>query len=118
VAVDRSRRDGYSEQYGLSVQQQFPSAFVLQIGYFGSQAHKMYSTSFVNLIDPLTGLQPLPQFSIVQIIGSHGNSAFNGMQVSLQRHAVNGFSLGADYTLAYSRDNGSVGAGDAIPRRT
>ncbi len=113
LAIDLSRRDGYAEQYGLSVQQQLPSAFVLQIGYFGSQAHKMYSTSFVNLIDPSTGRRPLLQFSNVQVTGSQGNSAFNGLHVSLQRHAVGGFSVGADYTLGYSRDNGSVGAGDA-----
>lgn len=115
VAIDRLRRDGYAEQYGLSVQQQLPSAFVLQMGYFGSQAHKMYSTTFINLIDPATGRRPLPQFSIVPMTESHGNSAFNGLEVSLQRHAVNGFSLGAEYTLAFSRDNGSVGAGDATP---
>jgi hypothetical protein len=86
---------------------------VLQIGYFGSQAHKLYSTSFVNLIDASTGRRPLPQFSNLEMKGSQGNSAFNGLHVSLQRHAVNGFSLGADYTLGYSRDDGSVGAGDA-----
>jgi hypothetical protein len=115
VAIDPARRSGYAEQYGLTVQQQLPSSFVLQVGYFGSQAHKLYSTTFVNLIDPSTGRRPLPQFSNVTMTESHGQSAFNGLQASLQRHFVNGFSLGAEYTLAYSRDNGSVGAGDATP---
>src|SRR5262249_9323935 len=48
VAIDPSRRDGYAEQYGVSVQQQLPGAFVLQVGYFGSQGHKLYSTTFTN----------------------------------------------------------------------
>ncbi len=112
-ALDRSRRDLYSENYSLSVQQQLPLDFVMQVGYVGGQGHKLFSRSFVNVIDPVTGRRPLPQFSRIDIKRNNSNSNFNAMQVSLHRQFVNGFLLGGQYMWSHSINEGSVGGGEA-----
>ncbi len=112
-ALDRRRRDLYSESYGLSVQQELPWRSVLQVGYVGNQGHHLFSRSFVNLIDPATGQRPLSQFSRVDMKANDGNSNFHGLQVSLHRQMVNGFLLGAQYMWSHAINDASVGGGEA-----
>ena len=40
-SLQRDRRDLYSAQWGLSIQQELPAAFMTQIGYVGSSASKV-----------------------------------------------------------------------------
>jgi Carboxypeptidase regulatory-like domain/TonB dependent receptor-like, beta-barrel len=112
-ALQRDRRDLYSLNYSLSVQQELPLQFVMQVGYVGGQGHKLFSRSFINVVDPSTGQRPLPAFGKIDYKANDGNSNFHGLLVSLYRQFSQGLSLGAQYMWSHSINDGSVGGGEA-----
>jgi hypothetical protein len=112
-ALQRDRRDLYSLNYSLSVQQELPQHFVMQVGYVGGQGHKLFARSFVNVVDPRTGQRPLPAFGKIDYKANNGNSNFHGLQVSLHRQFYNGLLVGAQYMWSHSINDGSVGGGEA-----
>jgi carboxypeptidase family protein/TonB-dependent receptor-like protein len=112
-ALQRDRRDLYSLNYSLSVQQELPASFVMQVGYVGGQGHKLFARSFINVVDPRTGQRPLPAFGKIDFKANDGNSSFHGLQLSLYRQFYQGLSVGAQYMWSHSLNDGSVGGGEA-----
>jgi hypothetical protein len=112
-ALQRDRRDLYSLNYSLSVQQELPAHFVMQVGYVGGQGHHLFARSFINVVDPRTGQRPLPAFSRIDIKKNDGNSNFHGLQVSLHRQFQTGLLVGAQYMWSHSINDRSVGGGEA-----
>ena len=111
-ADDRRRKDTFVTQWGLSVQQTLPADFVGTISYVGSQGHHLLTLSEVNVVDPLTGLRPYPDFGQVDWRGNRNNSNYNGLSVAVKRSFSRGFLLGANYMWSHEIDNGSNGSGD------
>jgi hypothetical protein len=111
--VDPNRRDMYSQQWGLSIQQQLPSEFVAQVSYNGGNAHKILSRAYVNGIDPATGKRPAPSFGKIDGKFSHGNGSFNSLQVELKRRLSGGLQLGSEYMWSHSLNNGATGGGES-----
>lgn len=111
-ALQRDRRDLYSLNYSLSVQQQLPARFVMQVGYAGNQGHRLFSRTFTNVIDPALRRRTLPEFGRIDMKANWGNSNFHGLLVSLHRQFVQGFMLGAQYMWSHSINDGSVGGGE------
>ncbi len=64
-SLQRDRRDLYSSQWGLSIQQELPVSFIAQIGYVGSAASKVTTRRDENVLDPVTKKRPLPDFGAV-----------------------------------------------------
>jgi len=60
---DQNRKDGYDEDWDLTVQRLLPHSFLGQIAYQGSEGHRLFSATRVNRIDPLTGTRPLPDLA-------------------------------------------------------
>jgi hypothetical protein len=114
-ALEIHRQDLYTEQYSLSVQQELPGRFLMQVGYVGNQGHHLFGRSFLNTIDPLTGRRPLATFGQIDEKTNEGNSTFHGLQVSLHRQFIGGFLLGGQYMWSHSINDGSVGGGDGDP---
>lgn len=112
-ALQRDRRDLYSESYSLTIQQYLPWDFVTQVGYIGGQGHHLFARSFVNVINPATGQRPLPNFSAIDIKANDGNSNFNALQISLHRQMRSGLLIGAQYMWSHSINDRSVGGGEA-----
>ncbi len=112
-ALQRDRRDLYSENYSLTIQQTLPWDFTAQIGYVGGQGHHLFGRSFVNVINPATGQRPLPAFSRIDQKNSVSNSNFHGLQVSLHRQMRGGLLIGAQYMWSHSINENSVGGGEA-----
>jgi hypothetical protein len=112
-ALQRDRRDLYSLNYSLSVQQELPQHFVMQVGYVGGQGHKLFARSFINVFDPVLNRRPLPAFGRIDYKANDGNSNFHGLQVSLHRQFQSGFLFGAQYMWSHSINDGSVGGGEA-----
>jgi len=110
--LQRDRRDIYSIQWGFSIQQQLPAEFVTQIGYVGSTAHKLFSRSYLNVIDPATGRRPLPAFGRVGTKANMGNSNFNALQVSVHRHFSRGLLWASEYMWSHAINDGSLGGGE------
>ncbi len=112
-ALYRHHRDLYAMEYGLSIQQNLPAGILLDTGYFGSGGRRLFARSYVNLIDPATGLRPLPGFDQVDIKYDDGNSSFNSLHVGLSRRYKNGFLWELKYLWSHSINDGSVGGGES-----
>jgi hypothetical protein len=110
-SLQRDRRDGYSQQWTFSVQQQFPWDIVGQAAYVGSNGHHLFNRTFVNTIDPVTGRRPFPNFSNIDEKQNNGNSSFNGLQLSVTRPTRHGLNWQAQYMWSHNISD-NAGAGD------
>ena len=109
---DRRRKDTYVSQWGLSVQQALPADFVGTVSYVGSKGTYLLTLSEVNVFDPVTGLQPYPDFGLVSWRGNKNNSNYNGLSVAVKRSFSHGFLFSANYMWSHEIDDGSNGSGD------
>jgi hypothetical protein len=111
-AMDRRRKDMYVSQWGLSIQQTLPHDMVGTVSYVGSKGTHILSLSYVNVIDPVTGVRPYPQFGQISWRGNDSNSTYEGLALSLQRYFRNGLLFSVNYTYSHEIDDGSMGSGD------
>lgn len=109
----RDRKDMYVTQWGLSVQQALPHDFVGTLSYAGSKGTYGLITSYVNLIDPATGLRPYPAFGQVRWRGNSNSSSYDGFVASLQRTFTRGLLVSANYTYSHQIDEDAPGGGDS-----
>ncbi len=127
--VDPNFTSPYAENYNLTVERQLGKEIVLSVGYVGSVAHK---TTTIWELNP--GLNPqgcaadpncvknrvnqwalYPQnfqyntsiYGSIGNIGSGGNSNYNSLQVSVNKHFSRGLQFLAAYTYAHAMDNSS-----------
>ncbi len=111
-AEQRDRKDTYAAQWGLSVQQALPEDFVGTLSYVGMKGTHLLQESYVNVINPLTGLRPYPAFSEIAWRGTTGNSDYEALSVSLKRSFARGLLASANYTWSHEIDDDSNGSGD------
>jgi hypothetical protein len=110
---DRRRKDMYVSQWGLSVQQELPHKFIDTLAYAGSKGTYLLTTSYVNLINPTTGLRPYSAFGQVQWRGNTNSSSYESFVESLQRTFTHGLLVTANYTWAHEIDQDAAGGGDS-----
>jgi hypothetical protein len=111
-SLQRDRRDLYSAQWGLSIQQELPSKFTMQVGYVGSSATHVTARSDLNVLDPITRTRPLPTFNRIDEKRNDGKSNFNALQVSLHRRLARNFTWGTEYMWSHSINDGATGGGE------
>jgi hypothetical protein len=111
-AEQRDRKDTSVTQWGLSLGQQLPANFVMNLAYLGTKGTHLLTESYVNVENPLTGLRPYPDFSQIPWRGTIGNSSYNALAVSLKRSFSHGLLASANYTWSHETDDGSNGSGD------
>jgi hypothetical protein len=109
----RDRKDMYVSQWGLSVQRSLPHDMLGTLSYVGSKGTFGLITSYVNLIDPVTGLRPYPAFGQVRWRGNSNSSSYEGFVASLQRSFTHGFLLSANYAYTHQIDQDAPGGGDS-----
>ncbi|HEY0163070.1 MAG TPA: TonB-dependent receptor [Edaphobacter sp.] len=109
---DRMRKDTYVEQWGLSVQQEFPGDFVGTVSYVGSSGLHLLTLSEVNVLNPVTKTRPYPNFGMVSWRGNKDSSSYEGVAVAVKRSFSRGLLFSANYMLSHEIDNGSNGSGD------
>jgi hypothetical protein len=132
----RHRRDLYVEQWGLTIEHELPSGFLLTASYLGSHGVRLFARNYENLCDVaiheddatgnqcvrpldsnpivLPGTPPVDVFyGSIDFKRDDGNSHYHGLLLSVQRRFDSGFSLGANYTWSHSENDGSVGGGEA-----
>jgi hypothetical protein len=103
----------YVMQWGLSVQRALPHDLVGTLSYVGSKGNFELITSYVNLIDPATGVRPYPAFGQVRWRGNSNSSSYDGFVASLQRSFTRGLLLSANYTYSHQIDQDAPGGGDS-----
>ena len=112
-ALQRDRKDLYTMEYGLSIERNLPSHFVLSTGYTGTQGRRLFERTYTNVINPATGSRPLPGYGQVDLKRNDGNSSFNALNVSLNRQFGTGFSFTLQYLYSHAENDGSVGGGES-----
>jgi Carboxypeptidase regulatory-like domain/TonB dependent receptor len=113
-ALFRNRRNQRIGQWGFSVQQQLPGQMLLDVGYLGNKGTHMFTRTYTNAINPLTGQRALAGFSLTDYKRMDGNSEFNGLSVTLKRQFSNGWLLGANYLWSHNIDDAGTGGGEAV----
>ena len=109
---DRRRKDTYVTQWGVSLTQALPADFVGTISYVGSQGKNLLTLSEVNVVNPLTGLRPYPNFGQVSWRGNKDSSSYQGLSVSGKRSFSRGLLFAGNYMWSHEIDDGSDGSGD------
>jgi outer membrane receptor protein involved in Fe transport len=123
---DRNIRTPYMENYNVNLQQQLASKMVLQIGYVGSQGHKLWrfrdlnqpSAAAINAADEQFGLQDFGSAARPyrnNIYGAYymlneessGQSNYNALQTSFRINQWRGITSVVNYVWSHSIDNSS-----------
>jgi hypothetical protein len=135
-AVDRRLRTPYMHNYNLNLQQQLTQKIVLQVGYVGSEGHRLFryrdinqtknpatdcTTAFDMTTDPPTPSLSCPRpfdsltpplggsYLYVNQIETSANSVYNSLQASLRIRGFKGLESTINYTHSHSIDNASDG---------
>jgi hypothetical protein len=139
-SFDRNIKTPYMENYNLNLQQQFGSKMVLQVGYVGSQGHRLFrfydlnqpSQAAITAADCPAGIATcattgkIQDFGVPRVFGSpsgatyifqensFGTSNYNSLQASFHINNYHGFMSVVNYVWSKSLDNSSDGE-DFIP---
>ncbi len=111
-SLQRDIRDLYSSEWGLSVQQEMPARFVMQVGYVGNKGSHLTSRSYINNLDPVTKKRPLTTFGRMDQKDGWGNNTFHALQFSLHRRVATGLNFGSEYMWSHSINDNSLGGGE------
>lgn len=112
-SMPRNKRNQVSQQWGLTVQQVITKGVTFEAGYNGQQNYHVFNRNYVNVINPVTGLRPLPALDQVDVRGEDGVASFHGLISSLQVNNFKGLLLRANYMLSHALNDGSSGGGGA-----
>ena len=111
--LDRNRKDMYVAAWTASVQKKLPGSIVGTATYLGNKGTNLITTTYVNVLNPLTGVRPYPAFGVVAWRGNDSNSTFHALQFNVRREFQNGFLLSANYMWSHSINDGSIGGGES-----
>lgn len=112
-SMPRNKRNQVSQQWGLTVQQVITKGVSFEVGYNGQQNYHVFNRNYVNVINPATGVRPLPSLDQVDVRGEDGVGNFHGLISSLQVNNFKGLLLRANYMLSHAINDGSSGGGGA-----
>jgi hypothetical protein len=132
-AVDQKIKTPYMENYNLNIQQQITSKVALQVGYVGSQGHRLWrffdinqpNQAAINSCDLSLGVLAC-DFAVPRVFGnpagavyifqenSSGKSNYNSLQASLRVNGWHGLTSVVNYVWSRSLDNSSDGE-DFVP---
>ncbi len=112
LANDFYRRTPYIIQYELNLQRQLDANTVFEIGYLGSQGHKLERLTSKNLPQPsptgsVNSRQPVPEFGNIQVLTGQVDSNYHSLGSKLTRRLSGGLTFLMGYTYAKSIDNSS-----------
>jgi hypothetical protein len=131
-AFDRNIKTPYMENYNLNIQQQIGNKMMLQLGYVGSQGHRLWrffdinqpNSATINQIDAVDGLQDFGSAArpfggyctgniycsyYVMMENSSGKSNYNAFQASYRITNWHGVTSILNYVWSKSLDNSSDG---------
>ncbi len=110
TATDPNIRTAYVEQYTMNIQRQITDSTVLELGYLGSQGHRLltrvgYNTAIPGTTGSVLSRQPFPEFSNIQDTIGIASSNYHSATIKLTRRLSKGLSYLASYTFSKSLDN-------------
>ena len=96
------------------IQRELPKGFVGQIGYMGNSGVKLFARQYINNVDPVTKVRPLPTFGRMDEKRQDGKSNFNALQLSLHRRVARGLNWGTEYMWSHTINDGNIGSGEGV----
>jgi hypothetical protein len=108
-------------QWNLDIQHTFGTAYLLDIGYIGNEAHHLQKNW-----DPWDGSSPgvqtynlaqnpfYPMYSYMQEVNSIGNGLYNALLVKFQRQFTHGLSIVANYTWQKALSDATEGSNGTL----
>jgi hypothetical protein len=113
----RQRKDTYSQQWSVSLQQSLPGRLLGSVSYIGNKATNVMNRSQINVIDPLTKARPYPQFGQIELRAKDANGEFQALQAGLKRSFSHGLLVSANYMWSHAINEGALGSGveDVFP---
>jgi hypothetical protein len=117
--VDQGLKTPYMEEYNLNVEQQISSGLAMQIGYVGSQGHRLFRFRDLNQTNPALPSPgtPFPGFGVINQFESNAFSKYNSLQAGLNFRGYHGLTSSVNYNWSHSIDNASDGF-DFVPQAT
>jgi hypothetical protein len=112
-AQNRNRKDEYSTQWGISLQQDLPLRMTGTLSYTGNKGTDLQTITYANILNPVTGMRPYPAFGQVEYRTNDSNSSFQAFIVSVQRHVAADWIVGTNYMWSHAINDGSLGGGEA-----
>jgi hypothetical protein len=109
----RHRKDMYVASWTASVQRTLPWNVVGTASYLGNKGTDILTTTYVNTVNPATGVQPYPQFGVVSWRGNDSNSTFHALQMNARRAFQKGWLLAANYMWSHSINDDGIGGGES-----
>jgi hypothetical protein len=109
----RNRKDMYVAAWTASVQQNLPGSIVATGSYLGNKGTDVLTTTYVNLINPVTGVRPYPAFGPISWRGNDSNSTFHALQFNARREFQSGFLLSTNYMWSHSINDDGIGGGES-----
>jgi hypothetical protein len=100
----------YVIQWNINIQRELPGDFLAQVGYTGSEAHKL--PGVINENQPLPGTgnvnarRPYQGYGNIQSYNPYINSEYDALLAKLERRFTRGMTILASYTYGHSIDGG------------
>ncbi len=116
-AVDEHYKVGYAQTWNVSIQQNLPKSFIMNLEYLGTKGTHLDTQiqpylAMAGTVRADTGAANVASFIYDE---SDGDSIYNALQVRLIRRLAHGVSLNALYTYSKSIDDAStIGGGTAV----
>jgi hypothetical protein len=138
-SVNPNFDNAYAQDWNLTLERQLTSTTGLSVAYVGVKGTHLQIAENVNqplvtdgfygtarpfltlpLTSPILPVQcaapnPLCTFGNISQINSPGNSNYNALWATLNKHLSHGLELTGSYTYSKSFDYSSVSSGDAVP---
>lgn len=120
--VDPNYHDAYAQDWNLTIQRELTNTLGLQVAYVGSKSTHLQQVLNINQpavvageFSPITAA-PFPNFGEVVEITSNGNSNYNALWATLNKHVTHGFEFLASYTYSKSLDYSSLDVPNNFPQ--
>jgi hypothetical protein len=113
---DKNLRNPYTERWSFGFQRQFLQNSVLEVSYVGSEGHELTTKENLNPQLPNSTARLYNIFGPTNETTGQGNSAYNALQIRLDRRFAHGFQLTAAYTWSKFIDSHRDGGGDVEPQ--
>ena len=111
-------REGYTQQWNLTVQRMLPFGVSVEAGYVANKGTNLGELAFYNIPTPgptatIQARRPFPSWGTALSLDSYVTSSYNSLQVKAVRRSARGLSILGAYTWAKSIDLSSErGSGD------
>ncbi len=107
-SVGQNFRAPYIFNYNLQVEKSMGNAAIFQIGYVGSEAHKLSVMQNINQAPLAGGPRPFaaeyPAFGDINQLNSVGDSNYNSLQTTLKLRSWHGLTSQIAYTWGHELD--------------